>query len=99
MPQQNDVDSAGLPLHSIVKCSKLGVVLHSLTLPEGGLELDSMARPRVFVNRQGKPVKEHTGVSFNKARRRFYIIRSRGKRQEFRTWAEARAAHAAGLAW
>ena len=57
-----------------------------------------MARPRVFVNRQGKPVKEHTGVSCNKARRHSHVIRSSGERQEFRTWAEARAVHAAGPA-
>ncbi len=50
-----------------------------------------MARPRIWVNRHGKPVKTNTGISFNKARRRFYIIRSDGKRQEFRTWEDARA--------
>ncbi len=51
-----------------------------------------MARPRIYVNRHGKPVKAITGVSFNKARRRFYIILPGGKRQEFSTWEDAHAA-------
>lgn len=50
-----------------------------------------MARPRIWVNRHGKPVKTNTGISFNRARCRFYIIRSDGQRQEFRTWEDARA--------
>ncbi len=48
-----------------------------------------MARPRIWVNRHGKPVKTNTGISFNTARRGFYFIRSDGKRQEFRTWDDA----------
>ncbi len=52
-----------------------------------------MARPRVYVNEYGKPVKTNTGVSYNKVRHRFYIIREGGKRQEFKTWQEARAAY------
>ncbi|MFH0981615.1 MAG: tyrosine-type recombinase/integrase [Planctomycetota bacterium] len=51
-----------------------------------------MARPRVYVNQYGKPVKINTGVSFNTARRRFYIIPSDGHRQEYKTWDDARAA-------
>ncbi|GAG02109.1 unnamed protein product, partial [marine sediment metagenome] len=57
-----------------------------------------MARPRIWVNRHGKPVKTNTGISFNRARRRFYIIRSDGKRQEFRTWEDARAGLATEMA-
>ncbi len=51
-----------------------------------------MPRPRVWVNRDGKVVKTATGVSYNRARGRFYVIASDGKRQEFKTWDEARAA-------
>ena len=57
-----------------------------------------MARPRVYVNRRGKPVKEETGVHISKGRHRFYVILPDGRRQEFRTWEEARAAHCTGLA-
>ena len=51
-----------------------------------------MARPRKYVNASGKPVKVDTGVSYNTARHRFYIIRSDGTRQEYQTWDQARAA-------
>ena len=51
-----------------------------------------MPRPRVWVNCKGKPVKTNTGVSYNRARGRFYIIGSDGKRQESKTWNEAHAA-------
>lgn len=57
-----------------------------------------MARPRIYVNTHGKPVKTDTGVSFNRARHRFYIILPGGGRQEFKTWDEARAALATALA-
>ena len=50
-----------------------------------------MARPRKYVNRYGKPVKTNTGISFNPARQRFYIIPNGGVRQEFHTWEEANA--------
>lgn len=57
-----------------------------------------MARPRIYVNRHGKPVNEETGVHFSKGRHRFYIILPDDRRQEFRTWEQARAAHCTGMA-
>ncbi len=51
-----------------------------------------MPRPRRWVNRHGKRVKTITGVSYSRTRGRLYIIASGGKRQEFKTWKEARAA-------
>ena len=53
-----------------------------------------MARSRKFVNRHGRPVRMNTGVSYNSARRRCYIIRSDGKRQEFKNGDDASAAPA-----
>lgn len=57
-----------------------------------------MPRPRRWVNRHGKRVKNVTGVSYNRARDRFYIIASDGKRQEFRTWDDAHAAYVSARA-
>ena len=51
-----------------------------------------MARPRIYVDRHGRPVKEPTGVHYNKGRHRFYVIQADGNRREFRTWDDARAA-------
>ncbi|MCB9865493.1 MAG: hypothetical protein H6816_02500 [Phycisphaerales bacterium] len=51
-----------------------------------------MARPRVFVNREAKPVKTDTGVSYHRASRRFYTISRAGGRAYFKTWDDARAA-------
>ncbi len=52
-----------------------------------------MPRPRIYVNRHGRPVKSVTGVHFNRGRNRFYIILNGGRRPEFKTWGDARAAY------
>jgi hypothetical protein len=54
-----------------------------------------MARPRKYVDRHGDSVVSSTGISFNRARQRSYIIPKDGQRQEFQTWNEADAALAA----
>jgi hypothetical protein len=51
-----------------------------------------MPRPRIYVDRHGRPVQQITGVHYNKGRNRFYITLDDGARQEFRSWEDARAA-------
>jgi integrase len=51
-----------------------------------------MPRPRIYVDRHGRPVQQITGVHYNKGRNRFYITLDHGARQEFRSWEDARAA-------
>ncbi len=57
-----------------------------------------MARPRIYVDRRGQPVKHVTGVHYNRGRKRFYINLGGGNRPEFKTYEEAHAAHVSAQA-